>query len=158
MPLYKYISKRKRKRSDSVLWQKPLHQQKSQKGKVTTQTTPQKSSITKRLRTDLGQSVGVTTVTQLVWLTWFTGPTFPLPTTDVLSKYIYSDIRIGQAMLRQYGSELRSDGWRSPDLQSEGTKIRTSSPLRRFGQGPSYSPNRLVSQKCNAPGKVCTRL
>ena len=32
----------KRKRSDSVLWQKPLHQQKCQKGKVTTQTTPQK--------------------------------------------------------------------------------------------------------------------
>ena len=37
--------KRNRKRSDSVLWQKPLHQQKCQKGKVTTQTTPQKSSI-----------------------------------------------------------------------------------------------------------------
>ena len=45
--------KRKRKRSDSVLWQKPLHQQKCQKGKVTTQTTPQKSSIKQRLRTDL---------------------------------------------------------------------------------------------------------
>ena len=61
--------KRKRKRSDSVLWQKPLHQQKCQKGKVTTQTTPQKSSIKQRLRTDLGRSVGVTTATQLVWLT-----------------------------------------------------------------------------------------
>ena len=60
---------RKRKRSDSVLWQKPLHQQKCQKGKVTTQTTPQKSSIKQRLRTDLGRSVGVTTATQLVWLT-----------------------------------------------------------------------------------------
>ena len=43
---------RKRKRSDSVLWQKPLHQHKCQKGKVTTQTTPQKSSIKQRLRTD----------------------------------------------------------------------------------------------------------
>ena len=32
----------KRRRSDPVLWQKPLHQQKCQKGKVTTQTTPQK--------------------------------------------------------------------------------------------------------------------
>ena len=53
--------KRKRKRSDSVLWQKPIHQQKCQKAKVTTQTTPQKSSITQRLRTDLGRSVGVTT-------------------------------------------------------------------------------------------------
>ena len=28
-----------------------------------------KSSITQRLRTDLGRSVGVTTVTKLVWLT-----------------------------------------------------------------------------------------
>ena len=55
--------------SDSVLWQKPLHQQKCQKGKVTTQTTPQKSSIKQRLRTDLGRSVGVTKATQLVWLT-----------------------------------------------------------------------------------------
>ena len=64
-----YDFMRKRKRSDSVLWQKPPHQQKCQKGKVTTQTTPQKSSITQRLRTDLGRSVGVTTATQLVWLT-----------------------------------------------------------------------------------------
>ena len=50
---------------------------------VTTHTTPQKSSIKQRLRTDLGRSVGVTTATQLVWLTWFTGPTFPLPATAV---------------------------------------------------------------------------
>ena len=35
--------------------------------------TPQKSSIKQRLRTDLGRSVGVTTATQLVVLTWFTG-------------------------------------------------------------------------------------
>ena len=47
----------------------PLHQQKCQKGKVTTQTTPQKSSIKQRLRTDLGRSVGVATATQLVLLT-----------------------------------------------------------------------------------------
>ena len=46
---------------------------KCQNGKVTTQTTPQKKSITHRLRTDLGRSVGVTTATHLVWLTWFTG-------------------------------------------------------------------------------------
>ena len=64
-----HFCKRKRKRSDSVLSQKPLHQQKCQKGKVTTQTTPQKSSIKQRLRTDLGRSVGVTKATQLVWLT-----------------------------------------------------------------------------------------
>ena len=48
---------------------KPLHQQKCQKGKATTQTTSQKSSIKQRLQTDLGRSVGVTTATQLVWLT-----------------------------------------------------------------------------------------
>ena len=36
------LTKTKRRRSDPVLWQKPLHQQKCQKGKVTTQTTPQK--------------------------------------------------------------------------------------------------------------------
>ena len=41
---------------------------------MTTQTTSQKSSIKRRLRTDLGRSVGVTTAIQLVWLTWFTGP------------------------------------------------------------------------------------
>ena len=52
----------------------PIHQQKCQKDKVTTQTTPQKSSIKQQLRTDLGRSVGVTIATQLVWLTWFTGP------------------------------------------------------------------------------------
>ena len=68
MILLLFVEK-KRKRSDSVLWQKPLHQQKCQKGKVTTQTTPQKSSIKQRLRTDLGRSVGVTKATQLVWLT-----------------------------------------------------------------------------------------
>ena len=44
---------------------------------VTTQTTPQKSSIKQRLRTDLGRSVGVTTATQLVWFTRFTGPNLP---------------------------------------------------------------------------------
>ena len=42
-----------------------------------------KSSIKQQLRTDLGRSVGVTTATQLVWLTWFCGPTFPLPATAV---------------------------------------------------------------------------
>ena len=66
---FRFSWKKKRKRSDSVLWQKPLNQQKCQRGKVTTQTTPQKSLIKQRLRTDLGRSVGVTTATQLVWLT-----------------------------------------------------------------------------------------
>ena len=35
--------------------------------------TPPKTSITQRLRTDLGRSVGVTTVIQLLWLNRFTG-------------------------------------------------------------------------------------
>ena len=30
---------------------------------------------------DLGRSVGVTFATQMVWLTLFTGQTFPLPAT-----------------------------------------------------------------------------
>ena len=47
------------------------------KGQVTTQTTPQKSSIKQRLRTDLGRSAGVTKATQLVW---FTGLRAHLPT------------------------------------------------------------------------------
>ena len=42
-----------------------------------TKTTPQKSSIKQRLRTDLGRSVGVTTATQLVWFTRFIGPNLP---------------------------------------------------------------------------------
>ena len=50
LPEIYVFDKRKRKRSDSVLWQKPLHQQKCQKGKVTTETMPQKSSIKQRVR------------------------------------------------------------------------------------------------------------
>ena len=42
---FKISIQTKRRRSDPVLWQKPLHQQKCQKGKVTTQTPPQKSYV-----------------------------------------------------------------------------------------------------------------
>ena len=38
-----------------------------------TQNNPPKTLITQQFRTDLGQSVGVTTATQLVWLNQFTG-------------------------------------------------------------------------------------
>ena len=41
------------------LWQSPTPAEMS-KGQSETQTTPQNSSITQRLRTDLGRSVGVT--------------------------------------------------------------------------------------------------
>ena len=45
-----YVLRTKRKKSDSVLIQKPLYQQKCKKGKVTTQN-PTKNSIIQRLRT-----------------------------------------------------------------------------------------------------------
>ena len=54
-----------RRRSDSVLWQKPLYQQKIRKSIDNTKTKP-KSLITQRLRTDLGRSIGVTPVIH-VW-------------------------------------------------------------------------------------------
>ena len=44
------------------------------KGQSDNTNNATESSIKQRLRTDLGWSVGVTTATQLVWLTWFTGP------------------------------------------------------------------------------------
>ena len=63
---FKYVTcNRKRKRSDSVLWQKLLHRRKTQKA-TWQHKTPPKTSITQRLRTDLGRSVGVTIPTQLV--------------------------------------------------------------------------------------------
>ena len=62
---------RKRTISDTVLWQKPLHQHPYPKSNVTTQT-PSKSSIASRSRTDLGPSVEVTSSTRLVWLNRFT--------------------------------------------------------------------------------------
>ena len=50
----------------------PTPTEKSKKQRDNTKT-PQKTSITQRLRTDLGRSVGVTIATQLVWLNQFTG-------------------------------------------------------------------------------------
>ena len=60
-------------RSDSVQWQKPLHRQKNPKNKRDNTKTQPNTSITQRLRTDLGRSVAVTIATQLVWLNRFTG-------------------------------------------------------------------------------------
>ena len=53
------------------------------KGQSDNTNNATKSSITQQLQTDLVRSVGVITATQLVWLTWFTGPTVPLPATAV---------------------------------------------------------------------------
>ena len=50
----------------------PTPTEKSKKQRETTKTPP-KTSITQRLRTDLGRSVGVTIATQLVWLNQLTG-------------------------------------------------------------------------------------
>ena len=62
------IYKREGKRSDAGVWQTPYTKRnpiKSQNG----MKTPQKSLIAQRLRADLGWSVGITTVVQLVCLT-----------------------------------------------------------------------------------------
>ena len=69
------ISKRKRNRSDSVLWQKSLNPQKNIKNSnVTTQKRHEKKN---RLHNDyghdLGLSIGVTIANQLVWLNRLTG-------------------------------------------------------------------------------------
>ena len=69
----------KRKRSDSVLWQKPLHQKKCKKGKVTTQTTPQKkfdyTAVADRLRTVIWSNYGYPIgVVDMVY-----GPSLPTP-------------------------------------------------------------------------------
>ena len=48
----------------------PIEKSKNQGDNI---KTPPKTSITQRLRTDLGRSVGVTIATQLVWLNRFTG-------------------------------------------------------------------------------------
>ena len=69
--------KRKIRRSDLVLWQNPIYQQKIRKPKDNTQTPP-KTSITQRLRTDLGRSVGVTSHPTGVVKPVYGYPTFPL--------------------------------------------------------------------------------
>ena len=66
---------------------KPLHPQKKSKTQSDNTKTPPKTSITQRLRTDLGRWVGVTIGTQLQWLNRFCRiPTFPLTAKAVKSK------------------------------------------------------------------------
>ena len=59
-------------KTDSVLWQKLLHQQKISKSRVTTQNAT-KTSITQQLQTVLRRSVEAPTATQLVCLNRLTG-------------------------------------------------------------------------------------
>ena len=77
--------RRKRRRSDPVLWQNPLCQQKIRKTKDNTQTPP-KSSITQRLWNDSGRLVGVTSHPTGVIKPVYGYPTLPLTTKAVLSK------------------------------------------------------------------------
>ena len=51
----------------SPMTKAPTSTEKLKKKRDNTKTSP-KTSITQRLRTDLGRSVGVTIATQLVWL------------------------------------------------------------------------------------------
>ena len=60
---------RKRQKSDSVLWQKPWHQQKTPKSKVTTQKATKNCDDT-TIAPDLWRSVEVTTATELVCYNW----------------------------------------------------------------------------------------
>ena len=62
------VSKRKRKRSGPVLWQKSTYHQ-----KMKVERQYKDAIFTQRLRTNLGRSVGVATVIQLEWLNGFTG-------------------------------------------------------------------------------------
>ena len=70
---------------------------------------------------------------------------------------VYSNVKVYQNILHVgYSSKkavLRAVCMRAQVLgpkearhKSEGTGIRTPSPLRRLRQGPSYSPNRFVCQ------------
>ena len=88
----------------------PTEESKKQRDNRKTRT---KTLITQRLRTDLGRSVGVTTVTPLVWLNRFTGAkrlilkekeTDPTQSYD---KNPYTDRRIKKAT-RQHKDATKS--------------------------------------------------
>ena len=77
-----FSAKRKRRRSDLVLWQKPLYQQKIRKPMDKTKTPP-KTSITQRLRTVSWSSNNHPTGVVILVYGY---PTFPLTTKAVSSK------------------------------------------------------------------------
>ena len=77
--LYRLLPRqRKRKGSDSILWQKPLHQQKIQNSKVTIQKRNQKFNYTTiadwRRAVSLSNDIDPTGVVKPVYVI----PTFPL--------------------------------------------------------------------------------
>ena len=76
----------------------------------------------------------------------------------IYQKYIVTSARVSYAPPKLSAS---SGPRNNPDLQLEGTKIKTLSPLRRFGQVPSYCPRRLVSQSSMLWGRYvqgCKRI
>ena len=90
----KEIDLKKKRRSDSVLWQNPLYQQKIRKPKDNTETPP-KTSITQRLQTDLGRSVWVTSPPTCVVKPIYGYPTFPLAAKAILKiwwRYIWQHV------------------------------------------------------------------
>ena len=78
-----------------------------------------KSSIKQQLRTDLGRSFGVTAATKLVWLTWFTGPSFHSPQQPCDQKDTHLKICKYTSLYRQ----------------------QTNSPIKRRGHKNKYTNN-----------------
>ena len=75
--------------------------------------TPQKKSIKQQLRTDLGRSVGVTTATQLVWFTRFTGPNLPThhsvgQTSRSLGQKLWNEMKATRNTDAQYENPISS--------------------------------------------------
>ena len=73
-----YFLKKTDKEKKKEIWLNPMTKaptptEKSKKATWQHTKTPPKTSITERLRTELGRSVGVTKATELVWLNMFTG-------------------------------------------------------------------------------------
>ena len=58
--------------------------------------------------------------------------------------------QLKKAVIRTVSMRVQVERLKESDLKSEGTGIRTLSSLSRLRQGPSYSPNNLVSQSATS--------
>ena len=89
--IFMFLVKRKRKRSDSVLWQNPYTNKNVKRAKWHKWHKQRHKKFDYRAVADrlrpVSWSTFVTMATKLVWFTWFTGPTFPLSVTTVLLKW-----------------------------------------------------------------------
>ena len=109
--IYTHFNKRKRKRSDSVLWQKPLHPQKNQIGNVTTHKRHQK----RRLHNDCGLTYdGQTTHKR-------TPPKLRLH-NDCGLTYDGQTTHKRTPPKTSITQRLRADLWRSDNTQTHATK------------------------------------